>query len=148
MCLLLSGVSARKLRIKKKQCFPVKSLRPRDQELAAQLPAPKEFSLKCIIEQFFPLIFVGLLQAKELGLEVFHGATTIKDDKVVINGGRVLTVTALKDDLTSALEAAYKGLAAIYFQGAIYQKDVGYQAMKFLRQSVYVSKGTDSAFMV
>ncbi|XP_077198734.1 trifunctional purine biosynthetic protein adenosine-3-like [Paroedura picta] len=78
----------------------------------------------------------GLLQAKELGLEVFHGATTIKDNKVVINGCRVLTVTALKNDLMSALEAAYKGLAAIYFQGAIYRKDVGYQAMKFLRQSV------------
>ncbi|XP_015280419.1 PREDICTED: trifunctional purine biosynthetic protein adenosine-3-like [Gekko japonicus] len=89
----------------------------------------------------------GLLQAKELGLEVFHGATTIKDDKVMINGGRILTVTALKNDLTSALEAAYKGLAAIYFQGAVYRKDVGYQAMKFLRQSVspsYKEKITDS----
>ncbi|XP_054830238.1 trifunctional purine biosynthetic protein adenosine-3-like [Eublepharis macularius] len=79
----------------------------------------------------------GLLQAKELGLEVFHGATTIKDNKVVINGSRVLTVTAVKSDLISALEAAYKGLAAIYFPGAIYRKDVGYRAMRFFTQSVY-----------
>ncbi|XP_061483737.1 trifunctional purine biosynthetic protein adenosine-3-like isoform X2 [Rhineura floridana] len=78
----------------------------------------------------------GLLQAKELSLEVFHGATIKKDDKVLVNGGRVLTVTAIKQDLMSALEDAYKGLAAIYFQGATYRKDVGYRAMRFLGQSV------------
>ncbi|XP_053242599.1 trifunctional purine biosynthetic protein adenosine-3-like [Podarcis raffonei] len=77
----------------------------------------------------------GLLQARELGLEIFHGATIAVDDKVLVNGSRVLTVTAMKEDLASALEVAYKGLAAIYFQGATYRKDVGYQAMRFLRQS-------------
>lgn len=66
----------------------------------------------------------------------------MKDDKVVVNGSRVLSVTAIKKDLSSALEDAYKGLSAIDFQGAIYRKDVGYQAMRFLRQSVYVSKST------
>lgn len=86
------------------------------------------------------MIFVGLFQARELGLEVFHGATTIQDDKVVSNGDRVLTVTAVKKDLMSALEDVYKGLAAISFQGATYRKDVGYQALRFLGQSVYVSK--------
>ncbi|XP_042316347.1 trifunctional purine biosynthetic protein adenosine-3-like [Sceloporus undulatus] len=78
----------------------------------------------------------GLLQAKELGLEIFHGATIIKNDKVLINGSRVLTVTAIKQDLMSALEEAYKGLEVIYFQDAIYRKDVGFLAMKFLGQSV------------
>uniref|UniRef100_A0A670K0J3 Trifunctional purine biosynthetic protein adenosine-3 n=1 Tax=Podarcis muralis TaxID=64176 RepID=A0A670K0J3_PODMU len=84
----------------------------------------------------------GLLQARELGLEIFHGATIAVDDKVLVNGSRVLTVTAMKEDLASALEVAYKGLAAIYFQGATYRKDVGYQAMRFLRQSAYVNIGT------
>ncbi|XP_053164894.1 trifunctional purine biosynthetic protein adenosine-3-like [Hemicordylus capensis] len=74
----------------------------------------------------------GLLQAKERGLEIFHGATITQDDKVVTNGNRVLTVTAVKKDLMSALEEAYNGLAAIYFHGATYRKDVGYQAMRFL----------------
>ncbi|XP_062983645.1 trifunctional purine biosynthetic protein adenosine-3-like [Elgaria multicarinata webbii] len=78
----------------------------------------------------------GLVRAKELGLEVFHGATIMKDNKVLIHGGRVLTVTAVQQDLTSALEDAYKGLAAIYFPGATYRKDVGYQAMKFFSQAV------------
>ncbi|XP_066477392.1 trifunctional purine biosynthetic protein adenosine-3-like [Tiliqua scincoides] len=85
----------------------------------------------------------GLLQAKELGLRVFHGATTIQDDKVVTNGGSVLTVTAVRKDLKSALEDAYKGLAAISFQGATYRKDIGYPAMRFLGQSVYVNKVID-----
>ncbi|KAJ6662432.1 hypothetical protein lerEdw1_011845 [Lerista edwardsae] len=79
---------------------------------------------------------IGLLQAKELGLEVFHGATTIQDGKVVTNGGRVLTITAAKKDLMLALEDAYKGLTTISFQGATYRNDVGYRALRFLGQSV------------
>ncbi|KAH0624859.1 hypothetical protein JD844_032722 [Phrynosoma platyrhinos] len=68
----------------------------------------------------------GLLQAKELGLEIFHGATILKNDKVLTNGSRVLTVTAMKQDLMSALEAAYRGLEIIYFQDATYRNDVFY----------------------
>uniref|UniRef100_A0A8D2JEK1 ATP-grasp domain-containing protein n=1 Tax=Varanus komodoensis TaxID=61221 RepID=A0A8D2JEK1_VARKO len=81
----------------------------------------------------------GLLHAKELGLEVFHGATIRKDDKVLVHGSRVVTVTAVKQDLPSALEDVYKGVAVIYFPGATYGKDVGHQAMKFFRQAVYSS---------
>uniref|UniRef100_A0A7M4F8L2 Trifunctional purine biosynthetic protein adenosine-3 n=1 Tax=Crocodylus porosus TaxID=8502 RepID=A0A7M4F8L2_CROPO len=65
----------------------------------------------------------GLLQAKELGVEVFHSGTMVKDGKVVTNGGRVLTVTAVKEDLMSALEEANEGVGAIQFHGAIYWKD-------------------------
>nr|XP_025041891.1 trifunctional purine biosynthetic protein adenosine-3-like isoform X2 [Pelodiscus sinensis] len=77
----------------------------------------------------------GLLQAKDLGLEVFHAGTAMQDDKVVIDGGRVLTVTAVKEDLMSALEEAKKGVAAIQFKGAIYRKDIGYSAIAFFQQS-------------
>ncbi|KAJ7320540.1 hypothetical protein JRQ81_020051 [Phrynocephalus forsythii] len=79
----------------------------------------------------------GLGQIMELGLQVFHGATTLKGDKVLVNGGRVLTITAVRQDLHSALEDAYKGIAAIYFVGAFYRKDIGYPALKFLRPSGY-----------
>nr|XP_008105770.1 PREDICTED: trifunctional purine biosynthetic protein adenosine-3 [Anolis carolinensis] len=78
----------------------------------------------------------GLLQAKELGLEIFHGATIKKNDKVLTNGSRVLAVTAIQQGLMSALEEAYKGLEVIYFQNATYRKDVGTLALKFLGQSV------------
>uniref|UniRef100_A0A8C4VP55 Trifunctional purine biosynthetic protein adenosine-3 n=1 Tax=Gopherus evgoodei TaxID=1825980 RepID=A0A8C4VP55_9SAUR len=73
---------------------------------------------------------------RELGVKVFHAGTTMQDDKVVTGGGRVLTVTAIKEDLMSALEEANKGVVAIRFQGAIYRKDIGYQAIAFLQQSL------------
>ncbi|XP_060626376.2 trifunctional purine biosynthetic protein adenosine-3-like [Anolis sagrei] len=78
----------------------------------------------------------GLLQAKELGLEIFHGATIKKNDRVLTNGSRVLAVTALQQGLMSALEEAYKGLEVIYFPDATYRKDVGFLTLKFLGQSV------------
>lgn len=90
----------------------------------------------------FAFIFVGFRQARELGVEVFHAGTAMQGDKVVTDGGRVLTVTAIKEDLMSALEEANKGVAAIWFKGAIFRKDIGYRAIAFLQRSVYVSKGT------
>ncbi|KAL8190568.1 UNVERIFIED_CONTAM: hypothetical protein K2H54_055743 [Gekko kuhli] len=90
----------------------------------------------------------GFSRAKELGLEVFHAGTTIKGGKVVTNGGRVLTVTAIKKDLVSALEEANKGVGVIQFSGAIYRKDIGYRAIAFLKQSrglTYKDSGVDIA---
>jgi len=66
---------------------------------------------------------------------VFHAGTALKDGEVVTSGGRVLTVTAIKKDLMTALEEANKGVATIHFKGAIYRKDIGYRAIAFLRQS-------------
>ncbi|XP_069492373.1 trifunctional purine biosynthetic protein adenosine-3-like isoform X1 [Ambystoma mexicanum] len=77
----------------------------------------------------------GLPQAAELGLEVFHAGTAMKDDKVVTNGGRVLVVAAVRRDLKSALEEVMKGVATIKFPGAVYRKDIDYQAMALLHQS-------------
>ena len=65
---------------------------------------------------------------------MFHAGTALKDGKVVTSGGRVLTVTAIKEDLMTALQEANKGVAAIHFKGAIYRKDIGYRAIAFLRQ--------------
>ncbi|KAL7983578.1 hypothetical protein Chor_000454 [Crotalus horridus] len=78
----------------------------------------------------------GLLQAKELGLEIFHGATVIKEGKMLSNGNRILTVTAVKQDIMSALEDIYKGLAVISIQGATYGKETSHQTIAFFRQFV------------
>ncbi|XP_043928884.1 trifunctional purine biosynthetic protein adenosine-3 [Protopterus annectens] len=88
----------------------------------------------------------GLSVAEKFGLQVFHAGTTVKDDKVVTSGGRVLTVTAIEKDIVTALEHANKGVAAIQFQGAIYRKDIGYRAVAFLRRSQglsYKDSGVD-----
>ncbi|KAM8821519.1 trifunctional purine biosynthetic protein adenosine-3 [Eudromia elegans] len=81
------------------------------------------------------LEITGLPKAKQLGLEVFHAGTALTNGRVVTNGGRVLTVTAIKEDLMMALQEANKGVAAIHFKGAIYRKDIGYRAIAFLRHS-------------
>ncbi|XP_042644364.1 trifunctional purine biosynthetic protein adenosine-3 isoform X2 [Tyto alba] len=94
------------------------------------------------------LEITGLSKAKQLGLEVFHAGTALKDGKVVTSGGRVLTVTAIKEDLMTALQEANKGVAAVHFKGAIYRKDIGYRAIAFLRQSrglTYKNSGVDIA---
>ncbi|NWW93164.1 PUR2 protein, partial [Rhynochetos jubatus] len=84
----------------------------------------------------------GLPQAKELGLEVFHAGTTLKDGRVVTSGGRVLSITAVKEDLMKALGEANRGVAAIRFKGATYRKDIGHRGIRLLKQSLYVSEGT------
>ncbi|KAF4025867.1 hypothetical protein G4228_018028, partial [Cervus hanglu yarkandensis] len=90
----------------------------------------------------------GFPEAQALGLEVFQAGTALKDGKVVTNGGRVLTVTAIRGNLTSALEEARKGLAAIKFEGAVYRKDIGFRAIAFLQQPrglTYKESGVDIA---
>jgi len=90
----------------------------------------------------------GFPEAQALGLEVFHAGTALKDGKVLTNGGRVLTVTAIQENLILALEEAKKGLAAIKFEGAIYRKDIGYRAVAFLQQPrglTYKESGVDIA---
>ncbi|XP_018412961.1 PREDICTED: trifunctional purine biosynthetic protein adenosine-3 [Nanorana parkeri] len=81
------------------------------------------------------LEITGFSQARDLGLEVFHAGTALKDGKVVTSGGRVLTVTAIRKDLISALEEANKGVAVVQFSGAIYRKDIGYRAIAYLKQN-------------
>ncbi|XP_063495402.1 trifunctional purine biosynthetic protein adenosine-3 isoform X3 [Symphalangus syndactylus] len=90
----------------------------------------------------------GFPEAQALGLEVFHAGTALKNGKVVTHGGRVLAVTAIRENLISALEEAKKGLAAINFEGAIYRKDIGFRAIAFLQQPrglTYKESGVDIA---
>lgn len=81
------------------------------------------------------LSLTGFPEARALGLEVFQAGTALKDGKVVTNGGRILSVTAIRENLISALEQARKGLAAIKFEGAVYRKDIGFRAIAFLQQT-------------
>ena len=59
---------------------------------------------------------------------VFHAGTTKENDQVVTSGGRVLCVTALGDDLETAISRAYAGVEKIHFDGAHYRTDIGRDA--------------------
>ena len=62
--------------------------------------------------------------------QVFHAGTTLKDGKVVTNGGRVLCVTVLGETVKFAQQQAYKIADEIKFDGAQYRTDIGYRAIK------------------
>lgn len=56
---------------------------------------------------------------------VFHGGTTLQNGQLITNGGRVLSVTAVGDDLDSALAKAYAAADKITFEGKTMRKDIG-----------------------
>ena len=43
-------------------------------------------------------------------------------------------VTAVSDDLESAIEKAYKDVEKVSFDNAFYRKDIGKRALKILKQ--------------
>jgi len=57
---------------------------------------------------------------------VFHSGTTINHEgNLVTHGGRVLSVTALAEDLAAARDLANAACEKIHFQGAFYRRDIG-----------------------
>jgi len=62
--------------------------------------------------------------------KVFHSGTLIKNDNIFTNGGRVLCVTALGDDLNQSNQNAYSAVKEIDWDGKYYRKDIGFRVMK------------------
>jgi len=60
---------------------------------------------------------------------VFHAGTSDDNGNVVTNGGRVLCVTALGENVAQAQKRAYEAAASIHFDGMQYRKDIGYRAI-------------------
>jgi len=60
---------------------------------------------------------------------LFH-AGTIKKDKLITNGGRVLACTGLGKNLTKALESSYKLIDVTDFEGINFRRDIGQDLLK------------------
>ena len=57
---------------------------------------------------------------------VFHAGTTIKNNKTVTNGGRVIAITSMDLDYKKALKKTYQNIEKLNFGGMNYRKDIGY----------------------
>lgn len=64
--------------------------------------------------------------------KIFHAGTKMEDSQIVSNGGRVLCVTALGEDIAHAQQQAYRLLKKIAWEGGFYRHDIGYKALKEL----------------
>jgi phosphoribosylamine--glycine ligase len=85
----------------------------------------------------------GITEAETLNdIVVFHAGTATSPglrppsphkgrdgERLVTNGGRVLGVTAIADDLQTALNKAYVAVKLIYFDGMRYRTDIGRQSL-------------------
>ena len=62
--------------------------------------------------------------------KVFHSGTRLENNDVFTNGGRVLCVTALGDDLKQSNRNAYSAVKEIGWDGKYYRKDIGFRVIK------------------
>jgi phosphoribosylamine--glycine ligase len=61
---------------------------------------------------------------------VFQAATASEKGQVVTNGGRVLGVTGLGEDITKAIDRTYQAVKMISWEGVHYRTDIGQKAVK------------------
>ena len=75
-------------------------------------------------------VITGIDEANNVeGVKVFHAGTKEENGQLVVNGGRVLNVTAIGNTVEQARERAYKACELIKFDGMHYRKDIAYQAI-------------------
>ncbi|HEV2349492.1 MAG TPA: phosphoribosylamine--glycine ligase [Terriglobia bacterium] len=78
-------------------------------------------------------VITGVDAAESLGgVKVFYAATAVRDHQLITNGGRVLGVTAMAEDLPAAIERAYAAVAKIKFEGMHYRRDIGGKGLRHL----------------
>lgn len=57
---------------------------------------------------------------------VYHAGTTVKNNNVVTNGGRVLAITSVANDKKTALQKCYNTANNINFTGKYFRTDIGF----------------------
>lgn len=75
-------------------------------------------------------VISGLDSVDSSDMKVFHAGTANNDNgDVVTNGGRVLCVTALGENVTEAQKRAYEGVELINWDKVYYRTDIGHRAI-------------------
>lgn len=60
---------------------------------------------------------------------VFHAGTDLDNGLVKTNGGRVLAITTLQNNLFEALQQATADAGRVYYDGATFRKDIGFDLL-------------------
>jgi len=60
---------------------------------------------------------------------IFHAGTKVENNQILTNGGRVIAITSLEENLGKALEKSYQKIKEINFEGMYYRKDIGLDLM-------------------
>jgi phosphoribosylamine--glycine ligase len=72
----------------------------------------------------------GIEEAEQTGAVVFQAGTRHGTAGLETSGGRVLGVTASGADLDSAIQAAYRAVDCIAFDGMHYRRDIGQKGLR------------------
>jgi len=65
------------------------------------------------------------IDSVDKGVLVFHAGTKLGNDGIIYtDGGRVLTVVGVGQDMAEAREKVYRSIPNIYFEGCYYRKDI------------------------
>ena len=105
--------------------------------VANQTLGEKSFSVTDKTTTTIMLVSGGYPEAYQKGKEitgfedvdesiVFHAGTTIKDNKVVTSGGRVMAITSFGDTIEEALKKSYRSIDKVHFDKINYRKDIGF----------------------
>jgi len=73
---------------------------------------------------------IEALPADQADCMVFHAGTSLREGRLVTDGGRVLCVTALAENVRLARRRAYEAVSEVRFAGAQYRTDIGQRALQ------------------
>jgi len=65
---------------------------------------------------------------------VFHAGTYLKNDECYTNGGRVINVVGIDNNLKLSISKAYELAKKINFEDKYYRMDIGSKALKYFKQ--------------
>ena len=65
-------------------------------------------------------------EANVKGSLVFHAGTSVKQGEIITNGGRVIAVTSLGNNMQEALDLTYSNAEKIEFEGRYFRRDIGF----------------------
>lgn len=75
----------------------------------------------------------GIAEAEAMdAVQVFQAGTKAEGGRILANGGRVLCVTALGEDLREAQARAYAGMSHLSMENSQIRRDIGFKGLKRL----------------